>query len=649
MSLIVVFVSYRVNNGLQRRGCSLHSALVVLILTREYMTYKKRIDIFFCSLWLVILTPVVFHGEITGLYDSNSGTGASISYYVHMDKPNTHYFDVSIAVTGIDGDYVDFTMPSWSPGRYMILDFVRHVVREKAVDLKGETLKTVRIDKNTFRVYPRSNGVVFSYSVYANFVSASFSSLSENGAVINGASIFMFVRNRETMQCSLSVYLPPNRGWNLVSALPAGEKAGLFVADNYRHLIDSPITAGAFARYTFECQSVPFHVIFHEKKPKVERSAVIAKIKLICDAAYELFGEFPFRSYYFFFDFGYGPGEWDAMEHRNSMRFTDIDQYDTDEKIMEILRISAHELFHAWNVRATMPRELVWPDLSKEVYCPSLWIVEGSASYYQYILLLRSGILTRAQFRKRICDLIAIFEVSEGRKLISLKESALFPWLDRFGIEDSDRANTTISYYIRGTIVGFLLDMKLRSASGGEKGLDDVQRELYNGFKDNAGGYSEEDFIRLCADIAGDRMRDFIARSVEQTVDLDYSDGVSGSGFVIEKYAGRILPFLGVKAEGKIITWIIPGSPAEAAGLEKFDEIYAISANPVFKDISYLLMKFRVGQRISISVLRNGQSLRVPVTLASHTAYNFRFDEKSGVNASALSAREAYYNGYLKK
>ncbi len=602
---------------------------------------KKHVYFLFC---LVISISIPLAAFAQSVDRDTSGSDASISYYLHMEKPNTHYFDVSIAVTGAGGDYVDFVMPAWAPGRYMIMDFARNVIRASAVDLAGKSLKTERIDKSTYRVYPGANGVVFRYSVYANCVSATFSSLSESGAIINGASLFMYVKNRETFPCSLSVYLPPNRGWSIVTPLYSGDEPNVFYADNYRHLIDCPVTAGEFARYAFECESVPFHVVFHEKKLKIDRSAIVGQIKRICEAAYDLFGEFPFKSYYFFFDFGYGPGEWDAIEHRNSMRFTDTVPYDTEYENSELLRIAAHELFHAWNVRAVMPAELVWCDLSKEVYCPSLWIVEGCASYYQYVLQLRAGILTRAQFRRKICDLVSIFEVSTGKELSSFRESAMLPWLDRPGIEDSDRMNTTISYYIRGTIVGLLLDMRLRALSGGKKSLDDVQRNLYNGFKQNSNGYTEAEYVRLCTDTGGEQVRDFIRKCVEEPGPLDYS-AASQVGFVLEKYAGRILPFLGVRTEGKIVTWVIPDSPAETAGIEKYDEIYAIGSNPVFSDITNLIMRLRAGQRTSVSVLRDGQAFRFPVTLGSHTVYNFRFDEKPGGDSSIISIREAFYNG----
>ena len=44
---------------------------------------------------------------------------------------------------------------------------------------------------------------------------------------------------------------------------------------------------------------------------------------------------------------------------------------------------------------------------------------------------------------------------------------------------DENTPNTAISYYTKGAVVGFLLDAKIRSATGGAKSLDDVMRLAY--------------------------------------------------------------------------------------------------------------------------------------------------------------------------
>src|SRR5258708_19752531 len=44
---------------------------------------------------------------------------------------------------------------------------------------------------------------------------------------------------------------------------------------------------------------------------------------------------------------------------------------------------------------------------------------------------------------------------------------------------DESTANTTVSYYLKGSIVGFLVDLELRRRSGGARSLDDLVRVLF--------------------------------------------------------------------------------------------------------------------------------------------------------------------------
>jgi predicted metalloprotease with PDZ domain len=187
--------------------------------------------------------------------------------------------------------------------------------------------------------------------------------------------------------------------------------------------------------------------------------------------------------------------------------------------------------------------------------------------------------------------------------------------------------------------------MKLRGITAGQKGLDDVHRDFYEQYKGNNDGYTEEDFILLCRETGGEPMADFIDLCVNRKTPLPYNPVSSACGFVIEKLPGRTLAFMGVQTEDKTIVRIIPESPAEAAGLQKHDEIYAIGSYPLFRDLHYLLYNFRPGERISVSVLRGGKAFRYPLTLGSQTIYRFIFEEKHTNNGFIETIRKAFYTG----
>jgi predicted metalloprotease with PDZ domain len=154
-----------------------------------------------------------------------------------------------------------------------------------------------------------------------------------------------------------------------------------------------------------------------------------------------------------------------------------------------------------------------------------------------------------------------------------------------------------------------------------------------------------KNFIKICVNIAGREIRSFIESCVEVKTPLPYIDVGASCGFHIQRKYVRTIPFLGVRTEEKTIVWVIPGSPAETGGLQKYDEIFAIGANPVFGEISPYIAGLRIGQHTSVSIMRHGKAYRIPVVLGSQTISDFRFDEISDAGDTMKTIRDAFYDG----
>src|SRR5262245_6816005 len=72
---------------------------------------------------------------------------------VGMSRPWTHYFDVAIHVSGAPEGELDFVMPVWTPGSYLVREFARNVQEFSSADAAGKNLRWEKISKNTWRVY----------------------------------------------------------------------------------------------------------------------------------------------------------------------------------------------------------------------------------------------------------------------------------------------------------------------------------------------------------------------------------------------------------------------------------------------------------------------------------------------------------------
>ena len=64
----------------------------------------------------------------------------------------------------------------------------------------------------------------------------------------------------------------------------------------------------------------------------------------------------------------------------------------------DFLGLCAHEYFHTWNVKRIKPQRFMPYDFMKESPTTLLWVFEGFTSYYDDLILLRSGLTTINDF-----------------------------------------------------------------------------------------------------------------------------------------------------------------------------------------------------------------------------------------------------------
>ena len=153
-----------------------------------------------------------------------------IKYWLAMSQPTSHLFEVTIEV-GLPADpalrSLDFQMPKWSPGRYAVFDFAKNVQEVKAreacpagLDCTTPNLTVTRVDDQTWRTELGSfrhpgMSLMFSYKVFANDLSGTFSQLDSHHANFNGGNIFMYIVNHKQDPVGLSINAP--KGWNIVN------------------------------------------------------------------------------------------------------------------------------------------------------------------------------------------------------------------------------------------------------------------------------------------------------------------------------------------------------------------------------------------------------------------------------------------------
>jgi predicted metalloprotease with PDZ domain len=145
------------------------------------------------------------------------------------------------------------------------------------------------------------------------------------------------------------------------------------------------------------------------------------------------------------------------------------------------LGLCSHEYFHTWNVKRIKPAAFAPYMLDRENYTSLLWLFEGFTSYYDDLVLVRSGLIDEAAYLKLIAKTINGVMRGSGRLKQSVADSSFDAWT-KYYRQDENATNAVVSYYTKGSLVALLLDLTIRQQTRGRKSLDDVMRALWQRF-----------------------------------------------------------------------------------------------------------------------------------------------------------------------
>ncbi len=187
----------------------------------------------------------------------------------------------------------------------------------------------------------------------------------------------------------------------------------------------------------------------------------------------------------------------------------------------------AHEYFHALNVKRLRPVELGPFDYENPPHTASLWLSEGITSYYGDLFVARAGRSTREEFLAALSAQIRSLQNAPGRLLQSLEQSSLGVWEN--SMSGVGASASTVSYYVKGQVAGFLLDARIRRLTGGVHTFDDVMRLAYQRYGGEH-GFAPGEFEAVAGEVAGTDLGTWFRSVIGSTEELDYTEALDWYG-----------------------------------------------------------------------------------------------------------------------
>ncbi len=456
-----------------------------------------------------------------------------MSYTVGVDTQG-HYLLVDLDLTVDDPARcreITLNMPVWTPGYYEILDFPKHLCDFAAADAAGEPLAWSKEGKNRWHVSVPQDGVVrASYRIFADRRDVASSRVAPDVAFVSPTGVFMHVDGDLGHPVSVEFVLPD--GWEHISSglLPLEEGGRRFRAPDFDVLYDSPFLLGNYYTRTFEHEGRRYDFAI-ETPDGIEESGFEADFRRIVSAATQLMGEVPYDNYCLI-HMGAGGG---GLEHLNSQAcFTGGSyRFRSRASYVNFMAFTAHEYFHLYNVKSIRPAEL-WPlNYDREAFTPMLWVSEGLTCYYEFRLLGLAGIAGPDEDLDILSKYFRQYAPYEGQRHMSLREAGYDIWLN-FMNRDRNVNDVRVDYYHKGPVVGLLMDIALRRATGMQRSLDDVMRGLYTRYyKELRRGFTEEEFWAMVDEVAGRPMPE-LRRLADTRDDIDYDSYLPDAGLRID-------------------------------------------------------------------------------------------------------------------
>ncbi len=481
-----------------------------------------------------------------------------IDYTVELPSPEAHLYQVSIHIPDPEPHDVTFSLPAWIRGSYMIRDFSRHIIIIDAEDSTGP-LAIKKLDKQTWRCEPASGDLTIRYQVYAWDLSVRGAHMDTTHAYFNGAALFLAVHGKQQEPLTLTINRPAGEryeSWRVAAAMRSQgvdeQGFGCYLLQNYEELIDQPVEIGVHDAFDFAVAGKP-HRFVVAGRHSADLNRLKSDLTRICSQQVALFGELPLNDYLFLLSVvgeGYG-----GLEHQNSTSLLasrkDLPgRYETEpsKNYRRLLGLCSHEYFHLWNVKRITPAVFLENDTSAEVHTRQMWVFEGITSYYDDLMLLKSGCIKRKDYFELLAETVTRVMRGRGRLKQTLEESSFDAWT-KFYKQDENAPNAIVSYYAKGALFALLLDLRMRLESDGASSLDHVMQVMWHRYGKPGIGVPERGFEQVAMEVTGLDLAPLFELGLRTTQELPLQESLAAFGVQM-----RLRPASGPEDNGGVVT-----------------------------------------------------------------------------------------------
>lgn len=452
-----------------------------------------------------------------------------IKYKISSENPQSHFLNIEMVIDNIQSDTIELQLPAWRPGRYELQHFAKNIQRFEIFSSQ-KVVQFHKTTKDRWLIYTTGlQEIIIKFTYFANIQNAGSSFVDESVMYVNFVNCLPYVQGRIGEMCEVEMGLPND--YKIACGMI--NKNHIFHSSDYYELVDSPLLASPYLQHkSYQVENVNFHVWFlGNYTPNWKK--LLVDFQAFTEKQIQVMGSFPEKDYHFI-NWILPTSFYHGVEHWNSTMIVLGPDSEGDGLYNDILGVSSHELYHAWNICKIRPLEMMSYDFTKENYFPTGFVAEGVTTYYGDLFLVQSGVFTLEQYLKELETVLKRHFEQDGKAFQSLVESSFDLWLDGYSQAIPHRR---VSIYQKGAVVSLMLDLMIRLRFGHQKSLETVMKTLWERFGKRGIGYSITDYQRVCEEVYG--------RSLSQY----FKDCINGN-MPLESMVNELLDAFGLQMQG---------------------------------------------------------------------------------------------------
>ncbi|MEP2026599.1 MAG: peptidase M61 [Reichenbachiella sp.] len=579
-----------------------------------------------------------------------------------------------------------FYMPKIIPGTYSVSDYGRFVEDFKALDKKGKELKVEKTSVNSWKIYKANKLSKVTYWVkdsYDNdvegpgvFEPAGTNIEEGKNFVINSAGFFGYFENMTRMPFKFNVVRDPKMyGSTGLIALSTGRpmdtsldlseieltkseaSVDTYLTESYDHLVDNPLMYCEPDTSIIKVAGAEVLISTYSPGQVVKSEEVKGAIEKILMAQKEyLGGELPVDKYAFICYFTERPVRAvGALEHSYSSLYSMRNQ-PIQSMIGMFNRFAAHEFFHIVTPLNIHSQEIHQFDFNEPKMSKHLWLYEGITEFFAGNVQVKYDIITQEQYFQALQGKMnnASYRFNDSLAFTDLSKYTLNKYSDQYG-----------NVYEKGALIGMCLDLKLRSLSDGEYGVQNMMFDLAEKYgKDQA--FDDEELFDIITEMTYPEIRAFFTTYVEGTTPLPYDEflelaGVDYKASETRKEINMGIPqgTIGYNPEtSRIYLTNVEGLNefGKSFGLKNGDVLVGINGNEIpLTGIMAFLQGVKegmeVGAEMTYTVMRQGEDgseSKIDLT-AEIVEVDVEYSHILSLNEEPTESQLAVRNGWLTK